>query len=163
MRRHPTPDEIALWRAALGDVVPLRGRARPPRAPDSAQHASPPPQPSAGRERAERVARAPQGRGLDKRTAQRFRRGEMPIEARLDLHGMFEEEAHRATASFIARAHADGLRLVLLITGKGGVLREAVPRWLDEGATRARVLATSWAQPRHGGGGALYVLLRRHR
>jgi DNA-nicking Smr family endonuclease len=161
MRRHPTPDEIALWRAALGDVVPLRGRRRP-----LAENPRPSPPPAPGsREGAveEAAARAPQGRGLDKRTAQRFRRGEMPIEGRLDLHGMFEEEAHRATVSFIARAHADGLRLVLLITGKGTVLREAVPRWLDEGAARARVLATSWAQPRHGGGGALYVLLRRHR
>jgi DNA-nicking Smr family endonuclease len=159
MRRHPTPDEIALWRAALGDVVPLRGRRKP-----SGPHPSAVPAPVASeRERGDIVARAPQGRGLDKRTAQRLRRGEMPIEARLDLHGMFEEEAHRAAASFIARAHADGLRLVLLITGKGAVLREAVPRWLDEGATRARVLSTSWAQPRHGGGGALYVLLRRHR
>src|SRR5688572_30770953 len=109
MRRHPTPDEIALWRAALGDVVPLRGRARPP---TENPQSSPPPA-SGPRKRAveEAAARAPQGRGLDKRTAQRFRRGEMPIEARLDLHGMFEEEAHRATVSFIARMHADGLRL----------------------------------------------------
>ena len=162
MRRHPTQDEIALWRAALRDVLPLRGRAKPRQAVEAAQPFSPPPS-SGARDSRESATRTPRGRGLDKRTAQRFRRGDMPIEARLDLHGMFEEEAHRATVSFIARAHADGLRLVLLITGKGAVLREGVPRWLDEGSTRARVLATSWAQPRHGGGGALYVLLRRHR
>jgi DNA-nicking Smr family endonuclease len=163
MRRHPTQDEIALWRAALRDVLPLRGRAKPPEAAKSAPPSPPSPPSTAERQDGKSAARAPRGRGLDKRTAQRLRRGDMPIEARLDLHGLFEEEAHRATVAFIARAHAQGLRLVLLITGKGAVLREAVPRWLDEGSTRARVLATSWAQPRHGGGGALYVLLRRHR
>jgi DNA-nicking Smr family endonuclease len=61
------------------------------------------------------------------------------------------------------------LRTVLVITGKGGfgdargVLREAVPRWLNEGDLRPRVLSCAWAQPKHGGAGALYVLLRRQR
>jgi DNA-nicking Smr family endonuclease len=101
----------------------------------------------------------------------------MPIEARIDLHGMTQTEAHRALDSFLARAHCDGRRCVLVITGKGlrkpaedegyggetGILRSAVPRWLNEAPNRARILAFAWAQPNHGGGGALYVLLRRHR
>jgi DNA-nicking Smr family endonuclease len=62
-----------------------------------------------------------------------------------------------------------GRRCVLVITGKGiwrseaGILREMVPRWLNEAPNRARVLAIAHAQPRHGGQGALYVLLKRKR
>ncbi len=89
----------------------------------------------------------------------------MAIEARLDLHGKTQDEAHRELSSFIARAQAQGKRLALVITGKGregkGVLRESVPRWLNEPALRGRVLALTNAQPRDGGAGALYVLLRR--
>jgi DNA-nicking Smr family endonuclease len=92
----------------------------------------------------------------------------MRPEARLDLHGMTQEEAHRALSHFVARAQEDGLRALLVITGKGGagrggVLREAVPRWLEEPLLRGRVLSVAPAQPKDGGGGALYVLLRRRR
>jgi DNA-nicking Smr family endonuclease len=91
----------------------------------------------------------------------------MDIEARLDLHGKTQDEAHRELAAFIARAQSQGKRLALVITGKGregkGVLRESVPRWLNEPALRGRVLALSSAQPRDGGSGALYVLLRKTR
>jgi DNA-nicking Smr family endonuclease len=155
-RRAPSDAERALWRAALKDVTPLPGRGAVP---------SPPPAPAAAELGAAQAPAAPRrsGRGLDRRTAERLRRGELPIEARLDLHGMTQEEAHAALGRFLARAHAAGQRCLLVITGKGAVLREAAPRWLEEGEARARVLATSPAQPRHGGGGALYVLLRRVR
>ncbi|HZT51901.1 MAG TPA: Smr/MutS family protein [Stellaceae bacterium] len=105
--------------------------------------------------------------GLDKRSAQRLRRGEMPIEARLDLHGMTQDEAHRALERFIPAQREAGRRAVLIITGKGtggdGVLRRSVPRWLAEARCRPHVLATAPARPQHGGDGALYVLLRRTR
>ncbi|HEV2550387.1 MAG TPA: Smr/MutS family protein [Stellaceae bacterium] len=107
--------------------------------------------------------------GLDRRTAERLRQGALPIEARLDLHGMTQEEAHRALDAFLARAAAAGKRCVLVITGKGGrssgdgVLRAAVPRWLNEPPNRARLLAFVLAQPPHGGAGALYILLKRRR
>ncbi|MGH6989108.1 MAG: Smr/MutS family protein [Stellaceae bacterium] len=92
----------------------------------------------------------------------------MPIEARLDLHGLTQAEAHRALAGFVAQSHGAGKRVVLIVTGKGsrdgtGVLKAAVPRWLDEPGLRDRVLAAAPAQPRDGGGGALYLLLRRAR
>ncbi|HEX7970035.1 MAG TPA: Smr/MutS family protein, partial [Stellaceae bacterium] len=102
------------------------------------------------------------------RNAERLRRGELGIEARLDLHGMTQEEAHRALDDFLACAQHAGRRCVLVITGKGGagrggILRSAVPRWLNEAPNRARLLAFAAAQPKHGGAGALYLLLRRRR
>jgi DNA-nicking Smr family endonuclease len=141
-------------------VTRLEPEAAPPAEP-------PPPHP----EPVPRAAKAPSDHpaaGLDRRSAQRLRRGELRPEARLDLHGMTQEEAHRALAHFIARAQEDGLRALLVITGKGGggrggVLREAVPRWLEEPSIRGRILGVAPARPKDGGAGALYVLLRRRR
>jgi DNA-nicking Smr family endonuclease len=107
--------------------------------------------------------------GVDGRRAERLRRGKLPIEATLDLHGMTQAAAQGALDSFIARSQASGRRCVLVITGKGrtheesGVLRRQVPLWLNLPLNRARVLAFDYAQPKHGGSGALYVLLRRLR
>ncbi len=115
---------------------------------------------------------------VDKATAQRFRRGDLPIDARLDLHGMTQERAHDALVEFLLRAQDRGARCVLVITGKGslysgtgpelqrhdrGVLKRAVPRWLNAPPLRPIILAISEAQPRHGGSGALYILLKRQR
>jgi DNA-nicking Smr family endonuclease len=105
--------------------------------------------------------------GLDRARFERLKRGQMDIEARLDLHGLTQAEAHRELSAFIARAFAQGSRLALVITGKGregkGVLRESVPRWLNEPGLRSRVLAVTQAQKRDGGEGSLYVLLRKLR
>lgn len=107
--------------------------------------------------------------GLDRRLADRLKRGRLPIEATLDLHGLTQQEAHGKVQGFIARAAERGLRTVLIVTGKGrleeggGVLRAALPRWLNEAPARALVLALAAARPEHGGTGALYVLLRRRR
>jgi DNA-nicking Smr family endonuclease len=105
--------------------------------------------------------------GLDRRTWLRLKRGQVAIEQTLDLHGRTQDEAHRALARFLAAAQAAGCRCVLVVTGKGlgsgGTLRHMVPRWLNEGANRELIVAFTPAQARHGGSGALYVLLRRHR
>jgi len=109
--------------------------------------------------------------GVDKRTNQRLIKGKMPIEGRLDLHGHTREAAHRALRSFISEASAAGRRCVIVITGKGlrldtgeiGVLRQAVPQWLNGPELRPLVLAYSHAIPKDGGEGALYVLLKRKR
>jgi DNA-nicking Smr family endonuclease len=115
---------------------------------------------------------------LDGNTAEKLRRGQLAPGARIDLHGMTEAAAHRALRSFLARAQEDGVRLALVITGVGnpqahdgaewmrtphGVLKEMVPRWLNESAFAA--LASGWARAhrRHGGDGALYVYLRKQR
>ena len=105
--------------------------------------------------------------GLDRRTAVRLRRGRLPVEARLDLHGMSQVEAHIALTGFIESAANRGRRCVLIITGKGvrgeGVLRRSVPRWLNDERLRPYLLAIENAQPEDGGHGALYILLRRQR
>lgn len=91
----------------------------------------------------------------------------MPIDARIDLHGMTRASAQDALYGFLDRAHGRGHRCVLVITGKGtgggGVLRRELPLWLNESRLRPLVLSIQPAQPRHGGGGAFYVLLRRQR
>jgi DNA-nicking Smr family endonuclease len=107
--------------------------------------------------------------GVDKSTARRLKRGQLPIEARLDLHGHRQDEAHRALEAFIAGQASAGRRCVLVITGKGavsqggGVLREMVPRWLNQSPNRERIISFTHATPADGGAGALYVLLKRRR
>ena len=136
----------------------------PPRSPDPPS--PPPPSPSA---RDLPRLEAGGAAGIDARTATRLKRGLIRPEARLDLHGMTLDEAHRAVAGFIARCAAERLRCAIVITGKGrlgaesGTLRAELPRWLGLAATRARVLAFAEARPRDGGAGACYVLLRRAR
>tara|TARA_R110001599_G_scaffold36268_2_gene113945 strand:+ start:42 stop:716 length:675 start_codon:yes stop_codon:yes gene_type:complete len=118
--------------------------------------------------------------GLDRRSAERLRKGKMEIDGKLDLHGLTRAEAHRRLRSFITAAQIQGKRCVLVITGKGsskqktedapfmapektGILREAVPKWLGAPDLRHLVIDIRAAQPKHGGSGALYVLLRRSR
>ncbi len=102
--------------------------------------------------------------GMDRRQADRFKRGKMAIEGRLDLHGMTRQGAHGALRRFLLGAAAADKRCVLVITGKGrGVLREEVPRWLNEPGLRDTVLSFAYARPADGGEGALYVLLKRRR
>jgi DNA-nicking Smr family endonuclease len=107
--------------------------------------------------------------GVDRRTVERMRRGKLPIDARLDLHGSYQDAAQSDLNAFISSCAATGCRTVLVITGKGsvreggGVLRRRLPDWLNQPACRPHVLAFAAARPEHGGGGAFYVLLRRHR
>ncbi|MBT3331032.1 MAG: hypothetical protein HN644_11650 [Rhodospirillales bacterium] len=109
--------------------------------------------------------------GLDKRNNQRLIKGKMAIDARLDLHGSTQQEAHRDLNGFIERCYARNFRCVLVITGKGlrlssgeiGVLRRAVPQWLNDQPLRSMILGFSHATPKDGGEGALYVLLKRKR
>jgi DNA-nicking Smr family endonuclease len=124
----------------------------------------------------DRVAQAPIRM---KQTAhRRMIRGKMKPEARIDLHGMTLSQAHPALVDFVIGAHARDLRLLLVITGKGrggdreddgpipirrGVLKQQVPGWLTAPPLGALVLEIREAHPRHGGGGAFYVYLRRSR
>lgn len=156
----------AVWAEAVRGVVPLPGRAAPlrPAPPDEPREAAEPlPAPPAAAPALERFA------GLDRATAERLKRGRHPVEARLDLHGRTQAEAHRELCAFVEACYRDGRRCVLVITGRGlgpdgpGVLKSAVPRWLAEPGPRRRILAIAAARPQHGGAGALYLLLRRRR
>lgn len=113
---------------------------------------------------------------MDKKAFGQLNRGRMEPEARLDLHGMTLEQAHPSLTRFIMKQHAAGKRLVLVITGKGkardeggpipvrfGVLRHQVPQWLSMAPLAGLVLQVSQAHPKHGGGGAYYVYLKRSR
>jgi DNA-nicking Smr family endonuclease len=122
------------------------------------------------------------GAVVERRKAKRIASGAIEIEARLDLHGMTQADAHARLVGFLQSAVAKGLRTVLVITGRGasrrqsppssatwqeadevGVLRRSLPRWLAEAPLRGLVTGCQPAAPRHGGEGAFYVLLRRRR
>lgn len=202
--RNVTPEEAALWDAVMREAQPLPEEKRTrherdaeaktppvPAKPDPAQAKPseklkpaaqiPPAKPPVA---VERSGKLPDGRrtpfaGLDRRNAQRLRRGQMPIDARLDLHGMTREAAHGALIGFIRDGAERGHRCVLVITGKGsprggedagfmpdrsaGILRSEAPRWLGEASLKPHVVAWTLAVAKHGGSGALYVLLRRKR
>lgn len=176
----PAAPDDDLWHRVAQTIKPLKSRPRPAiKAARAADHPSGP----AAKPTATPAQPAPRSvkpalpnlttavtAGIDKRTSQRLGRGQLAIEGRLDLHGMTQGEAHDRLAGFIRRAVAAGKRNVLVITGKGfkasgetGVLRQAVPRWLNEPGLRPHVVALRHAQPKDGGEGALYVLLRRER
>ena len=109
-----------------------------------------------------------QAAGLDARNAQRLKRGKFATQARIDLHGMTQKQANAALIDFVLRAHSQGLRHLLVITGKGlnkensGVLKQQIPNWLNMSPLREKILAFDYAQPRDGGMGALYLLLRKN-
>lgn len=122
----------------------------------------------------------PVASGLDRATESRLKKGKKEPDARLDLHGMTAQRAHVALDRFIAHSRAAGHRLVLVITGKGGpddfgaasgffgaegpgVLRREAPKWLSTPPLSHMVVNVRQAHPRHGGGGALYVYLKRIR
>ncbi|CAA7614020.1 conserved hypothetical protein [Candidatus Terasakiella magnetica] len=180
-RRSVTPDEVHVWRGVVKDAKPLPGKT----VPDEPDHIppekapSPPLPPGRPPVRPSALPPVPMRQnqpgslshgntpGLDRNSAERMKRGEMVIEATLDLHGHFQDLAHGELIAFVERAYASGKRCVLVVTGKGnrgfGVLKSQVPRWLNQSPVRERILGFSYARPQHGGDGALYVLIRRHR
>jgi DNA-nicking Smr family endonuclease len=173
--RRLAADDAGLWRRAMRDVAPLRARsvdldrgrpagnaagtaAVPATVPAAPPRPLPPPQ-------SQPLPPLDRSAGVDRATAERLKRGRYPVEADLDLHGMTQAEAHRALSGFVGGSRRAGRRCILVITGhgrmSGGVLKQAVPRWLAEPELRPHILAIAPAQPRAGGSGALYVLLRR--
>jgi DNA-nicking Smr family endonuclease len=106
---------------------------------------------------------------VDGATEQRLQRGQVAVEARIDLHGLNQQEAFSALMRFTDLSVRAGRRMVLVVTGKGGVgrgggvLRRNVPAWLMASPLAGRILTVAPAHTRHGGDGAFYVLLRRNR
>ena len=116
---------------------------------------------------------APAPADFDRRSARKIRSGQVEIEARIDLHGLRQDEAHAVLRSFLIRAHDRGLRYVLVITGKGrasssedddrrhrGILKRNVPRWLAEPDLSSIVVSHTEAAIHHGGEGAIYIHIR---
>lgn len=193
--RHPRQDELALWNKVVQHAIPLHPDR--PKQPDAAApNPSQPAQTSApavvprfrpGQAASQRTSAhdiappvhqqiAQHPLQMDKKRFGKMKKGRMAPEARLDLHGLTLAQAHPALTRFLLEAVADGLRLVLIITGKGkskpdpgpiperfGVLRHQVPHWLNSPPLKNHVLQISEAHVKHGGQGAYYVYLRRPR
>jgi DNA-nicking Smr family endonuclease len=177
-------DERALWGHVTRSVSPLKRRkAAAAEAPPA--EAAPPEQkpktkvPVVAAPLSVRTPKAPPLAPLDRRLKQKVARGREPIDARIDLHGMTQSEAHHALARFLRTAQRDGARTVLVITGRGarntaasagadafaerGVLKRQVPLWLESVELRPLVIGFEQASHGHGGQGALYVRVRRVR
>jgi DNA-nicking Smr family endonuclease len=195
-KRALTAEEAELWTFAMRDARALsrRGRAEKRAAKAEAQGGETPtgpppstkaPTPASARpSSASAIAAAapalpkhPPLAAFEDKDRRRISRNPELIDARLDLHGMRQREAHSALRSFLLSCAARGYRHVLVITGKGvtaerqrdhfmeerGVLRRQVPQWLAEPELRNLVVSYAASHVRHGGDGALYVKLRRLR
>ena len=190
MKRRLRPDEEELWQQVAKTAVPLHDRpVRPPilKSAKSESETKPaqkspvePIQPFQVGSKARTDTRIPAPAKstpiMDAKAYSRMKKGRLDPEGRIDLHGMTVAEAHPELINFILRSHQKGRRLVLVITGKGqgagepgpipyqrGILRRQVPHWLTQMPIAPLILQTSPASPKHGGDGALYVYLRRHR
>ncbi len=196
---HLNDEDRIIWKKVSDTAAPLRGRPEPARRakntrksgqqntaskaqtrPKTAQSASAPPYMPIR----QASASTPPALGVDKAMKRKLGRGQMEIDARLDLHGKTRAAAHNILKSFLTTAQARGHRTVLVITGKGdqglarhtlhsfdvihtpertGILMRHVPRLLNEPDFRNLIVGFQPAHPKHGGGGALYVRLRRKR
>ncbi len=186
--RGPGIQDLLLWKAFTKDVDPLKDDPDWAALEEEAKEVAAKEKPNS-KERAvlshkkqpERKPSPDQPAQLDRRTEEKFRKGKMLIEARLDLHGYTQDEAHAALVKFIQGAHSAGKRCVLVITGKGtprsraeeeemrgsgtrrGILKARVPDWLSAPPLGNIVLKTASARPKDGGDGAFYVYLKRLR
>ena len=182
-RRRLSDDERTLWSRVTRTIPPLK-RARLKSEPDDADVARPrtklapakaPPKSSiqhATKSAPPAPKPVPVLAPLDRRQKKRLARGTEPIDARIDLHGRTQAQAHVALLQFLRRAQGEGAKYVLVITGKGrmsasdgsretGVLKRQVPQWLRLPEFRAYVIGFEDAHVGHGGEGALYVRVRR--
>lgn len=183
MRRYLSKAELDLWERVIARVYPIDRTPSPGMAtsagskPDRRKTPTPstdsgcrPPASSAGVNSASNSGAEHFG---DRRQLRRVRSGKLNVGGRIDLHGMTQVEAYTALSRFIYASRAIGRRIVLVVTGKGwdrrasapeeayGVLRQNVPRWLATPPLAQHISGVVEAHSRHGGGGALYVLLRR--
>ena len=178
-QRQLTDDERRLWRLAMRDTEPLhspeQAQPKPPDLPRPVSRStlskqdqlqSEPAKPATARHKPSELDRQ-RPVDIDRRSWQRLKRGNIALDGRIDLHGLTQAQAHERLNGFIMAMQARGCRTVLVITGMGqsgdGILRQMVPRWLNEPGNRQRIVTFTQAQLRHGGAGALYVLLKKRR
>jgi DNA-nicking Smr family endonuclease len=167
MKRPLHPEEHRLWSQVAATIHPLPGRASAAPGPAPGIHLGPepplrtPPPPAATPRRP-----GPAGpKALEPVRLRRIARERDPLGAHIDLHGLGQDAARAALEGFVLECWRDGLRSVLVITGKGvrgdGVLRRLTPEWLAAPHLQAVVAGISEAHRRHGGEGALYIALKR--
>lgn len=184
-----TPEDRALWDSVTRSIKPLaHSDKEEARAAEGVRPNRPTPVPKDAAEKSPAIRKPHPTRhptpsphpsppaGIDRRTHKRIAKGTIAIDARVDLHGLTQRQAHARLKSFLAGCHHRGDRHVLVITGKGGwqtdsrighdygergVLRRVVPHWLAAPEFRVFVAGFEEAHIAHGGGGAFYVRLRR--
>jgi DNA-nicking Smr family endonuclease len=190
--RRLSADDLAIWQNTVATTAPLHLPKRQRIMQDSVKQTSVLPADSAIQpfrlgERLTSTPKAPwrlpgallppaTSPNVDKKNFDRLKKGRLRVDARLDLHGMTLTEAHPALIGFVQRSEATGKRLLLVITGKGGVARETaimperrgvlkqqVPQWLNAQPLAPLVLEVTQAHGKHGGSGAYYVYLKRRR
>lgn len=172
------PDDRILWGKVARSTRPMPGRMEELLAFED-QFEAPPEQKdvpalnraalpsSTGGTEAERKRTQHLHHPLEKPVKRKLSRGHLALEARIDLHGLIQSEAHSMLLDFLIRAHERGLRHVLVITGKGsslgseGALKRAVPLWFAMPEFRFLISSYEPAARQHGGEGALYVRLSR--
>lgn len=180
------PPDFTLWEDVARTVKPLH-KVKAKRKPEPKAKIEAPAAKSESP--AKPIMRAPAPRhdpppltGLDRKSERRMTRGKVEIESRIDLHGTGIERSRERLLSFLVTSRAHGLRMVLVITGKGaspfarhtlhgtdhyhaperqGRLRRVVPDWFHDSEFREHIAGFQPAHPRHGGGGAFYVKLRK--
>jgi DNA-nicking Smr family endonuclease len=106
--------------------------------------------------------------GFSRKLMKKLKRGELPVQAHIDLHGLTKQDAETEVTNFLLESFRSGLRCVLIVHGRGlnspeslPVLKEGLPQWLNRGRVRKMVLAFATARPYDGGTGATYVFLRQ--
>lgn len=173
--RRLDPDEAALWARVMASVRPLHGVAPVPPPVELAPRAAPRGKPSPSVPSMTRV-RPPSDPGttLDGGWDRRIAKGVVEPDSAIDLHGHTLQSAHLLLDQGLERAIARGDRVLLLVTGKPpraeserphrrGAIRAAIGDWLAASRHASAIASVRGAHPRHGGAGALYIVLRRPR
>ena len=177
MVRRLTAAETAMWKRVAATVRPLPGTlpiaaamAEPlaplPKTPPKPVRRPSPVLPEPSRIVPKHPVLPVASATLDGSWDQRLRRGQVSPDRVIDLHGYTLADAHAVLAAALDDAVADGARVLLVITGKGrgdrpSRIKAELADWLGAGALRSRIAALRPAHPRHGGGGAHYLILRR--
>ncbi|MBN2061276.1 MAG: Smr/MutS family protein [Deltaproteobacteria bacterium] len=183
--REPIDDDKTIFSKAMSDVTPIPGADRE-RAPGQGKILKPAhPAHEGDQEVIEHLRDLVKGsidmditfsdeyiegaiRGVSRKVMKMLKRGRLPVQAHIDLHGLTKKEAEAEVRNFLLSSHRRGLRCVLIVHGRGlnspdsfPVLKERLPIWLNRGPARKIVLAFASAMPYDGGTGAIYVLLRK--
>ncbi|HWH22691.1 MAG TPA: Smr/MutS family protein [Allosphingosinicella sp.] len=173
--RRLSPEERALWAKVVASVTPLHAKAEPPPEAEVVADAPAPQKPrvAAAPPKQQRAAAKPvPGMTLDGSWDRRLSRGLVQPDVSLDLHGHNLATAYSLLDERLERAIASGARVMLLVTGKApkgeppierGRIRAAVGDWLGASRHAGDIAAVRNAHPRHGGAGALYIILRRRK